>query len=60
MYIYNLFYNIFETYIFGAITIGSYQELVAILFSTFCSLMVVALPFVIIYQLLLFVGRLFQ
>lgn len=52
MIIYNEFYNILEQYIFGTITKGSYQELVAILVSTIASLFVVALPIVLVWKVM--------
>lgn len=48
MIIYTEFYRILEEYVFGTITQGSYQELVAILCSTVASIAVIALPVMVI------------
>lgn len=49
---YEAFYNLLETYVFGPITSGSYQDLVAMLFSTAACMFLVALPFMIVFCVL--------
>lgn len=58
MNIYQILYDLLVTYVYGgSIVVGSYQELVAILFSTIGCLFVVALPFIIVYMVIRFLTR---
>lgn len=51
MNIYQNFYDLLNTYIFGgSIVSGSYQELVAVLVSTCAVLFCVAIPFIIVWK----------
>lgn len=52
MNIYTGIYNLLEQYIFGAITSGSYQELVAIFFSTLISLGAILVPLWLLVKLI--------
>lgn len=53
MSIYQNFYDLLNTYIFGnSIVVGSYEELVCILFSTICCLLLVSLPFIVIFKII--------
>lgn len=53
MSIYQSLYDLINTYIFGSsIVAGSFQELVAILFSTFGCVFLVALPFMVVWRLI--------
>lgn len=47
--IYQLCKDLMATYVFGGVTVGSYEELVSILFSTCACLFVVAIPFIVVY-----------
>lgn len=50
MSIYQNIFNLLETYIFGTITAGSYEELVCILASTVACIYLAALPFVLVWN----------
>lgn len=58
MAIYDTFYDLLNTYIFGGgIAVGTYADLVCILLSTIACLFCVALPFIVIWKAIkLFVG----
>ena len=58
MNIYQNLYDLINTYVFGnSIVVGSYEELVTILFSTLGCLALVSLPFVILIGLMVLVMR---
>lgn len=58
MNIYQNIYNLINQYIFNnGIIVGSYEELVTILISTFACLLCVALPFMIVYKFFQWVAR---
>lgn len=44
MPIYNAIYGLIETYIFGAVEVGSYPDLVCILCATLATIFLVSLP----------------
>ena len=51
MSIYQSLYDLINTYIFGGlIATGSYQELVAILFSTLGCVFLISLPFMVVWK----------
>lgn len=55
MSIYNTILDLFNTYIYGGnMVAGSYEELVAIFFSTTACLFVVSLPFIVVYFIIRF------
>lgn len=61
MSIYNTMLDLFNTYVYGGLMeAGSYEELVAIFFSTLACLFMVGLPFIIVYfviRLICNIGR---
>ena len=50
--IYNKLYDLIVTYIFGAVVVGTHQELVTICLSTIGCLFVFALPFVLVLKVI--------
>ena len=50
--IYQTCYDLIAQYVYGSVTVGSYQELVCILVSTCACLFVVALPFVLVWRVI--------
>ena len=47
----------FETYIFGSVVAGSYQELIVMMLAVTAVLFVVAIPFIIVWRFIkLFIG----
>lgn len=51
MNIYETFYNLLETYVFGnAIAVGSFQELIAILFATSATIFAISIPFIVVFK----------
>lgn len=57
MIIYNTLYELLEMYIFGSVVEGTYPDLVLITCSTIGSLFVVALPFLVVYNIIRIIGR---
>lgn len=58
MNIYQMCYDLINQFIYGnSVQIGSYQELVCILVSTFACLFCFAIPFMIVYKFLQWVAR---
>lgn len=56
MDIYQTILDLFNTYVYGGnMVAGSYEELVAIFFSTLCCLLAVGMPFIVIYFVLRFI-----
>ena len=56
MSIYENIYNLMNEYVYGnTIVEGSFEELVAILFSTGACLFMVALPFLVVWKVLTFI-----
>lgn len=52
MNIYGSLYELLSTYLFGgAPAVGSYQELVCILFSSLTCILTVAIPFLVVFSL---------
>lgn len=49
MVIYDEFYNIIHTYIYGGVDLNSFQELVATEVATIASLFLVALPIAVVF-----------
>lgn len=56
--IYQTFYNLIKTYIFGGTTGGdANQELILILVSTIATLFIIALPFLVVWKVIrIFMG----
>lgn len=53
MSIYQSIYDLINTYVYGGlIEVGSYQELVAILFSTGACLFMMSLPFLVVWRVI--------
>lgn len=53
MNVYQSFYDLLNTYVFGgSIVAGSYEDLVTIFFSMTCTLFLVSLPFLIVWFLI--------
>lgn len=53
MNLYQSLYDLLNTYVYGGtIAQGSFEELVAILFATLGCLLLVVLPFVVIYRVI--------
>ena len=51
--IYQSFYTLLQDYIFGGtVVVGSYEDLVCIMVSTIAALVLVALPFVIVWRII--------
>lgn len=50
--IYQTCFELIERYVYGSVIVGSYQELVCILFSTCACLFVAALPFVLVFRVI--------
>ena len=48
--IYDSIYNLIETYIFGIVQVGTYQELICILLSSVGCIFVFSLPFVLVWK----------
>lgn len=55
MPIYNSIYQLIEQYIYGTVEIGTYQELVCILFSTGACLFAMSVPFIVVYLIIRFI-----
>lgn len=54
--IYQTCFDLVEQYIFGAVTAGTYQELVCIAVSVCACLFVMALPFILVWRIIRFLG----
>lgn len=52
MIIYDSLFNLLESYIFGTVTSGTYEELVCIIGATIGSLFLVSLPFIVVWRML--------
>lgn len=52
MGIYQTCFDLVEQYIYGTVTVGSYQELVCIAVATIASLFVMAIPFIVVWCLI--------
>ena len=51
--IYQQFYDLLNTYFFGgSVVVNTYQDLVCIILSTIACLLLVALPFVIVWRVI--------
>ena len=54
--IYQTCYDLVQTYIFGSVQVGSYQELVCIIISAAACIFVFSLPFLIVWRFLKLLG----
>lgn len=54
--IYQTCYDLVAQYIYGAVDVGTYQELVCIAVSTCACLFVMALPFVLVWRVIRLLG----
>ena len=52
MGIYQTLYDLLETYLFGVVEVGTYQELVTISLSAIGTIFVVAIPFILVYKVI--------
>lgn len=55
MPIYNTILNMIQTYLYGTVQSGSFQELTSILLATVLSVAVFAIPFVMLVRLILWI-----
>lgn len=55
---YQPLYDIVQTYVFGGVTpLGSNQELICMLVATFGCVFLVAIPFILVWRLILAITR---
>ena len=58
MSIYQSLYDLIQTYIFGGVAVlGSNQELICMLIASFGSIFLVAIPFAVVWKLILLITR---